>query len=1824
MNSLFRNHCDLSFNRARFLISKNQHTRFQGFRSLFFVRIERTYRAQFTYFYDEINSNFRHIRKTPNLLFQCTHHDSNNCVDSTFEPKTGDQLSHIAAYLRNSTDSHSSSCYNCTMTLVNNCMQFLLDNFSSEELLPCFYYLKEYMSIFHHDLDTSSNFPLHNCSGDSLQILDSRFQCSALRHFLWGVKPQDMNFDNFELESEDFPNEISDDESLPSDYSDEDTNLLPETGFSKIFYVNLLRNCLTDVKSDACRTSFNSLLNIRATHISDTGDNIRKILHTQFHPRDHTRIMTKFHDALQLYTRINTHNAHRFAKCMFEPILPQIGNLNIPQHIDFTLQLPAFEMIATKFSEVAGRIGLHATKAALVLRICWFFYDIARGERLSIAILRMASSGFDTILAKLLIEQATGLFASLSDLSARFFASAKATLIPEIKSPNIIAELSAFLMKAFLGRDDPDVDARIKNADTHENAKLIRSCATIAEFYTNLFSSAFEFIKKLFMSEQDQLDSLEVNIPKVAKWIHEVDALDNGEDLLGIPDLARTDCSVRNKIFRLKQEADLWVDTLSKLHSNQPFWQIFMEKYRKFNRVYEIVRANGNYTSREAPFVFILQGKPGVGKSLMVNNLTRALYRVRGEKFDSAQDTFMRAPTSPYWDGYGSQKVLYYNDLFQTTDNTTNQSVAMEIISCAQVVPMPLNCARIEKKDNMFFSSEIVVADCNIFPTDSLLKAIITEPDALRRRFAFNIEVVLKESWSLNGKFNTSKATRPFEFDAYDFKVVNTATNSTTLCDWKELVAKLSLAWLDHRGVQKRNVTEDNCGIDEDFIKDFREVHLMPQMGEVPDFQSYTSDFEKNSIHELFDVTVSKNPDWREYFVGKAKNLYSKCYQKYQAFVSFLTIATLLTNIHLRVKSCSARFQLAARQAIDKSRSFVSRHKMLFALVSCVASVGLLVLYGSKLWKMVFGESKVEDESHYPGDAQRSFRRPVRNLTQIETLVNIPKEFRYLDHHHEGLPISGRVLHSHVCANPGCGAEFQHTHVKRSFEASKKYPHLCSPCRNAGCVLTEEVSRFGSAESAMIKLAKNQYNVTNLSNGRSLNGWFLKDTIFVMPNHFWDEYNENDEFLFTGVHRVFSVSGSELCIYRTDLSKDIRILLIPRQRVVSHIDISGFLQSAKGKIPSAATVFVPTNFDGQGLNLVRHMVNDLKTTSNLTWSSAAGEIANHVNNGLTYHSDTAAGDCGALLVILDSTKTPRIVGMHMAGSFGIGVAGHITKEAIDRLTVDLLPQFSSTPHPIMDQIDYEIPENLSLGTPLCSTDNIEILGTLPSSLVLRTTTNSRIIPSLLYDTFEPITAPAMLRKTGDIDPMRNGVVKMARYNVDMNTEILQLATQLVKRNLFRLPSEYISKPENLTRKESINGIVGDKYIKAVNMQTSPGWPYKLSCKSQGKTDLIHGEVPDLFPIPSFDSDLDQYEQSLLEGSPEDIYFFDCLKDERRPIIKAKNGNTRVFSVGPLNFTLMMRKYTASFQAHCMSNATECGSAVGINPHSPEWGMLYRRLCSKGPNFIAGDYGKWDKWVPFQLMMAVLSIVNDFYDDAGSPEAVARECLFRQAFGAKRIAGRVVYQTSGGMPSGTPGTSIFNSLANEILFAYVFETLRREHQPKMLLGHYYSLVGFTAYGDDHVLSVSDLIPWFNMITVSNVFKSMNIEYTSADKSTATFSENYVLANDLTYLKRKFHVVDDFFVLAPLERTVICESILWAKSKEDEKANMRATISSALTEITHHGKKEYTWLDEILAKQCRLNSLHMPSVGYKDILQRIRGEGILIDNGVSLCDPMQSLE
>lgn len=461
----------------------------------------------------------------------------------------------------------------------------------------------------------------------------------------------------------------------------------------------------------------------------------------------------------------------------------------------------------------------------------------------------------------------------------------------------------------------------------------------------------------------------------------------------------------------------------------------------------------------------------------------------------------------------------------------------------------------------------------------------------------------------------------------------------------------------------------------------------------------------------------------------------------------------------------------------------------------------------------------------------------------------------------------------------------------------------------------------------------------------------------------------------------------------------------------------------------------------------------------------------------------------------------------------------------------------------------------------------------------------------------------------------------------------------------------------LSPREAVFGVDGDEWIRPLERKTSCGYPWTKIAKERGKDSFIDYDTKQIHPLllEAVEKRIESYSKS--ECVP--TIFVDTLKDERRDIAKVEAKKTRVFTVAPLDYNIVMRMYTMGFQAHQMSNCVEGVSAVGINVHGPAWGLLWRRLMSRGPHLIAGDFEGWDKWFPYRIGMSVMEMCSNFLssdeihllcrklrsmieeaEDQGEdwlqylPRDLYnsmieklpgfdyeefREYIFetiesvekhertlkglgKDAFNALRLCMILAYLAFHGMPSGIPGTSIFNSDGNCVLFNYAFRCLAKQSETNVDPNGFFHYCGFTAYGDDHVVSVNDSIAsWFNMFTVSQFFNNMGIGYTTADK-THEFNDQFVPHSKVTYLKRNF-VWRNGHCFAPLKREVIEEMVSWVRRGQPEDVALRDVIMSALYEMCHYPRYEYEQFYHSVSMACANVGVECPVVDFDDVVERM---------------------
>lgn len=152
-------------------------------------------------------------------------------------------------------------------------------------------------------------------------------------------------------------------------------------------------------------------------------------------------------------------------------------------------------------------------------------------------------------------------------------------------------------------------------------------------------------------------------------------------------------------------------------------------KYKDFQ---SLCKAMDSYheSSRIEPVCIILEGQPGSGKSVFVNQLIEVL--------EMAAYSHSVKPTmegKDYHDTYNNEDIYYMDDVGQM-----GVSQWRTIINIVSPVKLPLECAAVELKDTKYFSSKLLLLTTNRFMTlGGLSKAdCIDDVKALwRRGFVF-------------------------------------------------------------------------------------------------------------------------------------------------------------------------------------------------------------------------------------------------------------------------------------------------------------------------------------------------------------------------------------------------------------------------------------------------------------------------------------------------------------------------------------------------------------------------------------------------------------------------------------------------------------------------------------------------------------------------------------------------------------------------------------------------------------------------------------------------------------------------------------------------------------------------------------------------------------------------------------------------------------------------------------------------------------------------------------------------------------------------------
>nr|YP_006347732.1 putative RNA-dependent RNA polymerase [Grapevine deformation virus] len=417
------------------------------------------------------------------------------------------------------------------------------------------------------------------------------------------------------------------------------------------------------------------------------------------------------------------------------------------------------------------------------------------------------------------------------------------------------------------------------------------------------------------------------------------------------------------------------------------------------------------------------------------------------------------------------------------------------------------------------------------------------------------------------------------------------------------------------------------------------------------------------------------------------------------------------------------------------------------------------------------------------------------------------------------------------------------------------------------------------------------------------------------------------------------------------------------------------------------------------------------------------------------------------------------------------------------------------------------------------------------------------------------------------DPVKDGMKKFAEPMSLLDEKLLdEVAGDMV--HTWYDPGEFL---EDISLDQAINGDEEEEYFDSLVMDTSEGYPDVLDRKpgEKGKARFFVGEPGNRIFVAGCKPEKAYYQ--LEEDSKTRVpalVSIETPKDERLKRSKIDTPGTRLFSVLPLAYNLLLRVKFLSFSRLLMKKRGHLPCQVGINPYSREWTDLYHRLGELSDVGYNCDYRAFDGLITGQILSVIADMINAGYrDPIGNQQ---RKNLLLAISGRLSICGNQVYATEAGIPSGCALTVVLNSIFNELLMRYCFKKI----VPPLYKECFDRCVVLVTYGDDNVFTVAQsVMEHFTGDALKRQMAKIGVTITDGkDKSLSTIPARPLL--ELEFLKRGFKRSPGGHVGAPLEKLSIMSSLIYIRSDgSDLLQKLLDNVNTALVELYLHADREY---------------------------------------------------
>ncbi|AOC55078.1 polyprotein [Nylanderia fulva virus 1] len=362
---------------------------------------------------------------------------------------------------------------------------------------------------------------------------------------------------------------------------------------------------------------------------------------------------------------------------------------------------------------------------------------------------------------------------------------------------------------------------------------------------------------------------------------------------------------------------------------------------------------------------------------------------------------------------------------------------------------------------------------------------------------------------------------------------------------------------------------------------------------------------------------------------------------------------------------------------------------------------------------------------------------------------------------------------------------------------------------------------------------------------------------------------------------------------------------------------------------------------------------------------------------------------------------------------------------------------------------------------------------------------------------------------------------------------------------------------------------------SLQLNASIGWSMKALFNVNKKSDIFTKDEDGLITLNNNDAakafwEMFQKAKELVNnGEPVLVTVEECGKMEKLKVSKYHIGRT-FCSMDFLNI-LLERYVMGYFSAKAMRDDEYC--AVGVDPYANFHDMFVE--LRKFDHVFAIDYKRFDKTIPQFLIDLVFDCLIGVNKKMEKPLKSMKKS-FRHRI---QISGNSLFETLGGMPSGSFITAPLNSVFNLLITFAAFVYILRLHGIDATWEDFQRLVVCRFYGDDGVISVHESIAkFFNRVTlakaVAHLF-GMNMSSANKDEELKPFDT----WEEVNFISRYFRFLNGrSVVLGALKKETILSYFHFTKSLEPQ--HLSSLLEKAAEEASIWGEEFYNYVEDLI--------------------------------------------